>query len=317
MLIIFVGTELCITFMQSITNFHQPKKLFIMKKRLLYLASIMLFSSASINAQTTWSFSTAATTVGTVSTSNSATVVPDPANTATTKKWGPTYNSTTVGASIVATGFPGLEFGYKNSTSTNFNINFLDATAPGYFQANGKDVNITITGCTAGQNIAVQYSAKGSTAVLATDFVSPTGGTAAVATLFPPNCTVNTATSTATSSTGTADIQVVNLTVTANGNVNLLAGGGGFRIFQIVKGGTILGVKDVELSNDVVVYAKNNKIFLSNVKSSTKVNVYNVLGALVKTAQVDADSSLDINSGVYIVNAKSVNGEKSVKVIVQ
>jgi hypothetical protein len=68
---------------------------------------------------------------------------------------------------------------------------------------------------------------------------------------------------------------------------------------------------------DITVYAKQNKIFLSNLKSSTKVNVYNVLGSLVKSVQADADTSLDINSGVYIVNAKSVDGEKSVKVIVQ
>ncbi|TRX22146.1 T9SS type A sorting domain-containing protein [Flavobacterium franklandianum] len=68
---------------------------------------------------------------------------------------------------------------------------------------------------------------------------------------------------------------------------------------------------------DITVYAKNNKIFLSNIKSRTKVNVYNVLGSLVKSAQADADTSLDINSGVYIVNAKSADGEKSVKVIVQ
>jgi len=68
---------------------------------------------------------------------------------------------------------------------------------------------------------------------------------------------------------------------------------------------------------DVTVYSKQNKIFLSNLKSTTKVNVYNVLGSLVKSIQADADTSLDINSGVYIVNAKSVDGEKSVKVIVQ
>lgn len=78
-----------------------------------------------------------------------------------------------------------------------------------------------------------------------------------------------------------------------------------------------LANKNFQKELDITVYATQNKIFLSNIKSSTKVNVYNVLGALVKTAQVDADSSLDINSGVYIVNAKSADGEKSVKVIVQ
>lgn len=78
-----------------------------------------------------------------------------------------------------------------------------------------------------------------------------------------------------------------------------------------------LSTKDFQKELDVTVFAKDGKIFLSNIKTSTKVNVYNVLGALVKTAQLDADSSLDINGGVYIVNAKSAEGEKSVKVIVQ
>ena len=68
---------------------------------------------------------------------------------------------------------------------------------------------------------------------------------------------------------------------------------------------------------DITVYAKQNKIFLSNLKSKTQINVYNLLGALVKSAQADADTSLDVNSGIYIVNAKSADGEKSVKVIVQ
>lgn len=80
---------------------------------------------------------------------------------------------------------------------------------------------------------------------------------------------------------------------------------------------TSLANKRFQKDLDITVYAKQNKIFLSNLKSNTQVNVYNVLGALVKTAQVDADSSLDVNSGVYIVNAKSADGEKSVKVIVQ
>jgi len=79
----------------------------------------------------------------------------------------------------------------------------------------------------------------------------------------------------------------------------------------------LLGNKSFQKELDVTVFAKDSKIFLSNIKSSTKVEVYNVLGSLIKSAQTDADTSLDINSGVYIVKAKSAEGEKSVKVIVQ
>ncbi len=80
---------------------------------------------------------------------------------------------------------------------------------------------------------------------------------------------------------------------------------------------TALSTSSFQKASDVIVFAKDNKIYLSNLKSKTQVSVYNVLGALVKTAQADADTSLDIDSGVYIVNAKSADGEKSVKVIVK
>lgn len=287
-----------------------------MKKNLLYLASIVLFSATSVNAQTTWSFSTAATTVGTISSNNSATIAPDPANTATTKKWGPTYNAGAA-ATIIATGFPNLEFGWKNSSTTAYNIQFLDA---GYFQANGKDVFITIKGCTAGENIAVQYSAKGATAVTASDIANPgaAGASASVVTAFPTNCTVNTTTTTGSdlSSATTTEIRVVNLTVTANGNVNLIAGTPAFRIYKIVKGGT-LGTNSFSKESDVTVYSKDKKILFSNIKSSTQVDVYDLTGAVVKSAKTDNDSSLDLNSGIYIVKLKSAEGEKSVKVIVQ
>ena len=79
----------------------------------------------------------------------------------------------------------------------------------------------------------------------------------------------------------------------------------------------VLSTKDFQKELDITVYAKDSKILLSNIKSSTNVEVYNVLGALVKSVKASADTSLDINSGVYIVKAKSSEGEKAVKVIVQ
>ncbi|MGQ7945955.1 T9SS type A sorting domain-containing protein [Flavobacterium sp. WC2509] len=283
-----------------------------MKKKLLYLTSIVLFSAASINAQT-WDFSTAATTLGTVSSNNSATIAPDVTNTATSKKFGPTYNTGTA-ATILASGFPGLEFGYKNSGTTS-NIQFLDA---GYFQAGGKDVFITIIGCTAGQNIAVQYSAKGATAAPVQAFADPSGAgaSAAVVASFPSNCTVNTTTTTATTSTGTSDIKVVNLTVTADGNVNLVAGTPAFRIYKIVKGGT-LGTNSFSKESDITVYSKDNKVLFSNIKSKTNVAIYSLTGSLVKSADINEDSGLDVKNGVYIVKLQSEEGEKTVKVIVQ
>ena len=109
------------------------------------------------------------------------------------------------------------------------------------------------------------------------------------------------------------------------GNLYLFsdAGANYYKIEVIASGSTGLGNtttlanKSFQKELDITVYAEQNKIFLSNLKSKTQVNVYNLLGALVKSTQADADTSLDINSGIYIVNAKSADGEKSVKGIVQ
>ncbi len=101
---------------------------------------------------------------------------------------------------------------------------------------------------------------------------------------------------------------------------------GGCSFFKLTVTGATVNTVDLTASlatnsfkkeSDVAVYSKDSRIFLSNIKSSTKVDVYNVLGALVKSTQTDGDTSIDSNSGVYVVKVKSAEGEKSVKVIVQ
>lgn len=112
-------------------------------------------------------------------------------------------------------------------------------------------------------------------------------------------------------------------TATTAGEYQLFASTGGkvsyYRLYlgNVTTPTTALGVKSFQKVSDVNVYSKESKIFLSNIKSKTQVSVYNVLGALVKSINADGDVSLDINGGVYIVNAKSADGAKSVKVIVQ
>ena len=54
---------------------------------------------------------------------------------------------------------------------------------------------------------------------------------------------------------------------------------------------------------------------VSNVKSNTQVLVYGLNGALVKTLQVNADTSFNLNAGIWIVVLKNNEGQKSVKVM--
>ena len=270
------------------------QRLFIMKKKLLYLTSIMLFSISAINAQTkTWTFGD-------------------------TSVW-----STTGVPSTNAGGVPVLIdqlVCVPHSTSTS------------YFAAQSAG-NITYTDGFSGTTILKTNGGASASANMPTVryFTFNVDGAATFKVWFKHgSTTAGTADRNLflTDGTNVVGSQAVVVSSTAILTASILAAGkyyfysdNNVSISKIeVTGANVntpaLSTKDFQKELDVTVYAKDGKINLSNIKSSTTVNVYNVLGALVKTAQVDADSSLDINGGVYIVNAKSAEGEKSVKVIV-
>lgn len=66
----------------------------------------------------------------------------------------------------------------------------------------------------------------------------------------------------------------------------------------------------------VKVTAVSGKVFVTNVKQPTTVKVYNLNGQLVKTVMVETDDSFAMDKGLWIVNAISDEGGKSVKVAV-
>ncbi|WP_434036476.1 T9SS type A sorting domain-containing protein [Formosa sp. 4Alg 33] len=83
------------------------------------------------------------------------------------------------------------------------------------------------------------------------------------------------------------------------------------------------GAEDLTLgidSRDSIVSANidaiGNKINISNVKSKSIINVYNITGALVKTLTVKSDSSFSLRTGLYIATVKTAEGQKSVKFLV-
>ncbi|MEL1254922.1 T9SS type A sorting domain-containing protein [Flavobacterium sp. DGU38] len=77
-----------------------------------------------------------------------------------------------------------------------------------------------------------------------------------------------------------------------------------------------LGTDSFQKKSSVIVFGNDGKINVENVTAATKVSVYNITGALVRSTETSEDVSLSVNSGVYIVKAKSAEGEKSVKVLV-
>lgn len=101
-----------------------------------------------------------------------------------------------------------------------------------------------------------------------------------------------------------------------------LYGDNSLNLYKIeVTGATVntpsLGLNDFDL-NAVNVFSNDKQINILNVSSETQVNVYNMTGALVKSFVTSTDTNFELlNSGFYIVNVNSAEGQKSVKVLVK
>lgn len=101
--------------------------------------------------------------------------------------------------------------------------------------------------------------------------------------------------------------------------------GTGVNIFKIqVTGATgttpligTLGTDDFDTESAAVVFSSGKEVFVSNVKSSTQIDVFSLTGALVKSFQTDTDVSFGLNTGLYVVKAKSAEGQKSTKIVVR
>lgn len=65
------------------------------------------------------------------------------------------------------------------------------------------------------------------------------------------------------------------------------------------------------------IYSSGNQVFVSKITDNTKIDVYTMHGALVKTLNAKADISFDLKPGIYLVNASSAKGTKSQKVSVK
>lgn len=284
-----------------------------MKKKLLYLTSILLFSAAVSNAQNvvrTWIFPSPSTSpfpsVGVAYTSettiNGLTLVPGASITTFGVCDGSNTNATTFTDGAIFSGRIKFGGGGIGATPALVQADYLSPTAN--FMPNQRYLSFPV--------------AAGSTTVKVW-FKTSTGGTPK-SVICTDGISFKAFVTTVGSTPGPA---VDGAILTANysgvaGKLYLFSDLGS-NIYQIEVTGPdpALAVNNFQKESPIVVSARNGKINLSNVKSSTKVSVYNVLGSLVKSIQADADTSLDINSGVYIVKTKSVNGEKSVKVIVQ
>jgi hypothetical protein len=81
-----------------------------------------------------------------------------------------------------------------------------------------------------------------------------------------------------------------------------------------------LGINDFADSASNVstnVQAAGNRIYVSNVKSTSEINIYSITGALVKSFKTNEDTNFSFKSGLWIATVKTFEGQKSVKLLIK
>ncbi|HEY6143568.1 MAG TPA: T9SS type A sorting domain-containing protein [Flavobacterium sp.] len=284
-----------------------------MKKKLLYLASIVLFSASSINAQTTtWDIGNGKYTL------NNGTEVTGAFPTSTVPVNGVlNLLGTYQGGS---TSFGAITAGQSNAGSwvapddTYTTVNRLATGASSTIalevpvKPNGRALYFRVNGPGTFKALVKSGGANTRGVVL-------TDGTTIIGKL---------------STTVSSGFMTFTATLPAAGDYYFFADptlAGGCSFFKLTVTGATVETVDLTAAlpvksfgneeSSLLVYANDGKINVSNVTSATKVSVYSVLGSLVKSIETSADASLDVNSGVYIVKVQSAEGSKTAKVIVQ
>lgn len=87
-----------------------------------------------------------------------------------------------------------------------------------------------------------------------------------------------------------------------------------FNLYKIEATNVVLGVEDVSpVSTNIK--AIGDRIYVSNVKLNTEVNIYSIAGALVKSFKTNSDTDFNFKSGLYIATVKTIEGQKAVKLL--
>ena len=276
---------------------NKQKNPLIMKKTLLlFILTTML--SASINAQTkVWDFGTDTTFWPLNATGEPINSIKD-------------NLGLLPGPAI--TNFGIVE---ANAASFPFDATSLAYTATKRFKMNGGGFESTATNQIMPTKRSVYFAANGSGTVK----VWYKNGGSGTRTLFVTNGTSVIASNPYTNSTdalmftATYTNVVGNIYLFADQSVNL------YKIEVTGPLGTtdVLSTNNFQQDSSVSVFSNGKQVSVANVTSETQVNVYSMTGALVKSVATVSDINFELNSGFYIVNVKSAEGQKSVKVVVK
>lgn len=62
--------------------------------------------------------------------------------------------------------------------------------------------------------------------------------------------------------------------------------------------------------------AAKNRVYISNVTSKTEVKIFSITGALIKEFNTTQDTDFDMKAGLYITTLKTIEGQKTLKLLV-
>lgn len=292
-----------------------------MKKTLLLLISSMLFSTA-INAQNTvWDFGLGTTTLNSGTPVSNTwlladnTGVPSTDPVTTIQKsllnfTGHTTSGTLFG--IFATSSKTFSDGYGPTTNGSCKTGGGGGAVAGTYLPLVRYFSFNVSGaCT------VKVWIRHGSASGVDRNVYITNGTA----LLGTGSVVNTTQIGSPAADNPLSNTIATGTVTSAGPVYIY-GDNALYVYKIeVSGATVntpsLANNNFQQESSVSVFSNGKQVNVANVTSETQVNVYNMTGALVKSFATSTDQNFDLNSGFYIVNVKSAEGQKSVKVLVK
>jgi hypothetical protein len=303
-----------------------------MKKKLLLLILPMMFAVSSINAQTkVWDFGANAMGAGftdMITVANQTTCALFTAGSLTGGvDAGATHQVATLTASATFGTLSILTFAGDRWRSDNTSLVLYDsqlnntfasvlvkpvftgATTSGRLAFNGTDTTLhprayTIT-LTLGQTVTIYLKVN----------VATTG----TLTVLPPSGSAITSLSYVAAATN--EMRTIKFTADKAGAYRISDPTNKPEFYRIydadVNAGVNLSAKGFEKDASLDIFSIKNQVYVSNIISDTQINVYSITGALVKSVKATGNANFELSTGVYIVNAKSADGEKSVKVIVQ
>jgi hypothetical protein len=88
-----------------------------------------------------------------------------------------------------------------------------------------------------------------------------------------------------------------------------------YRVYFADVNNAILGLDTKASPVSTNVQALGNRVYVSNVKSSSEISIYSITGALVKSFKTNSDTNFAFKSGLYIATVKTLEGQKSVKLL--